>query len=240
MLHSNFKLYSHWLSCFFLFFYFRFLKFNKESIFLSAIVCRVYSQIQLIYIHTIYTYIYYMHSSLTAPITKSSSRSRSQANDKWHDVICAKSLIDTHESCCGSSSGEVPFPTPPSTVQPSPPPQTFYIEGDSICKLIPCKASAGWGKETYSIKQGRVFRGYLLVVQWGVGTAMFVPQFASFLLLLRLRRSQKWPNALMKLILITMTMTMTMWGRRRQWGLLNRSRGRWWGGVCICVQVCVK
>lgn len=46
------------------------------------------------------------------PNYQSWSRRRSQANDKWHDVICAKSLIDTHESCCGSSSGEVPRPPP--------------------------------------------------------------------------------------------------------------------------------
>lgn len=201
-----------------------------------------------IFANTVDIYTLYIHTFTICilqpnrPNYQSWSRSRSQANDKWHDVICAKSLIDTHESCCGSSSGEVPRPPSPCSVQPSSPPQIF-IEGDSICSLIPCKARTRPDRGNLQHEAGRsIYRVCVsrAVGRRGVGTALFVPQFASFLLPLRLRRSQKWPNALMKLILITMTMT--MWGRR-QWGLQNRSSGLGGsngGGWVLCASVCKR
>lgn len=174
MLYSNFNLYSHWLSCISFFFNFRFLKFDKEWIdfFLSAIVHSIFANTVNIYTHyTIYTYIYYMHSRLTAPITKAQADAEAKQMTNDTTSFVQKVWLIPMNHVAEVVEGKCHAPHLHAQFNPRLPHRHLYIEGDSICSWIPCKESAGWVKETYSIKQGRVFRGYLLVVQW-VGLAL--------------------------------------------------------------------
>lgn len=123
-----------------------------------------------IFANTVNIYTLYIHTFTICILQpnrpKYQSRSRSQANDKWHDVICAKSLIDTHESCCGSSSGEVPRPRPHAQYNPHRP-HRFLLRVTLSAVWYPTRQGQGRIVETYSMKQEGASTGYVLVVQWG-------------------------------------------------------------------------